>query len=164
MYKYFILIGIMSIILCIFKRWDILIIFLIIISSIYLILIYVLDQNQTHNKMINDKYCRKSDINNPMGNVLLYTNGDELEYDMCANPDIESNLRFNIYNDKKDLYMRRNNIRPFITMPTIQYPNDIQNVKNQLYNFNNASCKLDSTNCTFNENIKYHKNYFIKSK
>ena len=164
MYKYFILITIMSLILCIFKRWDILIIFLVFIGSSYLIYNYILNTHNTNIKTTNDKYCRKSDINNPMGNVLLYTTNDELEYNLCANQDIETNLRFNIYNNKKDLFLRKNNIRSFITMPNLQYPNDIQNVKNKLYFFNDASCKLNSTNCAFNENIKYHKNYFIKSK
>ena len=161
MYKYFILIAIMSIILCIFNRWDILIIFLVFISTSYLITSYIIDTNQNHNQKIDNQYCRKSDINNPMGNVLLYTHEDKLEYDICPNENIDSNLRFNIYNNSKDLFLRKNNIRPFITMPSIHHPNNIDNFKNNLYNFNDESCKLTGTNCMFNENIKYHKNYFI---
>jgi len=162
--KYFILIAIMCIILSIFRRWNSIIILLVFIGSSYMIIDKIIKTTKKHNKIIDNRYCRKSDINNPMGNVLLYTDKDELEYNMCKNQNIDSNLRFNIYNDKKDLHLRKNNIRPFITMPSILYPNDLDNVKKNLYDYNNVSCKLNATNCAYNENIKYHKNYFLDNK
>ena len=162
--KYIILIAIICIILSIFKRWNIIIILLVLIGSTYIIINKIKKTTNKHDRSIENKYCRKSDINNPMGNVLLYTDKDELEYNMCKNQNIDSNLRFNIYNDKKDLYLRKNNIRPFITMPSILHPNDLDNVKNTIYYFNDTSCKLNGTNCAFNENIKYHKNYFLDNK
>jgi len=140
-----------------------LIIFIFLLILFVLILKYfLLETKNKYNKTIKNTYCRKSDINNPMGNVLLYTQEDKLEYNICSNENIDSNLRFNIYNNSKDLFLRKNNIRPFITMPSIHHPNNIDNFKNNLYNFNDESCKLTGTNCMFNENIKYHKNYFIK--
>ena len=157
--KYSILILVLVfLILIILKSWNIIIFG----STTILFIIYLrsLLLNKK-DKFIEKMYCRKSDIHNPMGNVLLYTKEDELEYNICPNEDIESNLRFNIYNDRKDLFLRKNNIRPFITMPSVNHPNDIDNVMNKLYHFDEASCKLNGTNCTFNEDIRYHKNYFL---
>ncbi len=155
------LILILLLILIVLRSWNLLIISIIIIVSILLIKKLLIDHKIKNNMIMEKMYCRKSDINNPMGNVLLYTNQDELEYDICKNEDINNNLNFNIYNDSKDLFMRKNNIRPFITMPSKYYPNDIDNFKNNLYYLDNPTCKLNSTNCTYNEDIRYHKNYFL---
>lgn len=137
----------------------------IVFLSVILILAYLwIKLTNIANNNIEPLNCRKSDINNPMGNVLLYADKKELEYSLCKNQDIETNLRFNIYNNSKDLFLRNNNIRPFITMPSLFHPNDLENVKNTVYYFNDKSCKLNSTNCMYNENIKYHKNYFLSDK
>jgi len=94
-----------------------LIIFIFLLIFFVLILKYfLLETKNKYNKTIKNTYCRKSDINNPMGNVLLYTQEDKLEYNICSNENIDSNLRFNIYNNSKDLFLRKNNIRTFITM------------------------------------------------
>jgi hypothetical protein len=159
--KYLVLIGLILIIL---KRWNIILFVTITMIFIYVLSQILLDTKKKYDKTIEKMLCRKSDINNPMGNVLLYTEKDKLEYNLCKDQDIETKLRFNIYNDSKDLFLRKNNIRPFITMPSISHPNDIDNVKNTLYNYNSSSCKLDNTNCMYNENLKYHKNYFLSNK
>ena len=156
MYKYIILVIILLIVL---KAWNSLIFLLILFLTIYIIKNFLIKAKNN----VEEMNCRKSDIHNPMGNVLLYTKEDELEYNLCENQDIDKNLRFNIYNDKKDLFLRKNNIRPFVTMPSINYPNDIDNFKSNIYHFNKSSCKLDGTDCTYYENIKYHKNYFLSN-
>jgi hypothetical protein len=161
--KYSILILILIVlILIILKSWN-----LIIFGSILIVFVIcirsVLLNTKNNNKLMEKMYCRKSDIHNPMGNVLLYTKEEDLEYDICPNEDIEKNLRFNIYNDRKDLLLKKNNVRSFITMPSSYYPNDIDNFKNNLYFFNKSSCKLNGLNCAYNEDIKYHKNYFLSN-
>jgi hypothetical protein len=148
-------------ILIVLRSWNLVIFISITILFIIFIRSILINSNNKNNKLMEKMYCRKSDIHNPMGNVLLYTKNDELEYNICPNEDVESKLRFNVYNDRKDLFLRRNNVRPFITMPSRYHPNDINNVKNNLYNFNESSCKLNGTNCMFNEDLRYHKNYFL---
>ena len=163
--KYKILIPILIIlILLILRSWNILIFGLISVLFIIYIRSVLSNSKNKNNKLMEKMLCRKSDINNPMGNVLLYTKEDELEYNICPNENIDNNLRFNIYNNRKDLFLKKNNVRPFITMPSIYYPNDIDNVKNNLYFFNKSSCKLDGTNCMYGEDIRYHKNYFLSNK
>lgn len=159
MYKYIILIICL---LIIFNRWNFLIFLLLALLTFYIVKNVLTKAKQENNKIIENMFCRKSDIHNPMGNVLLYTKEDELEYNLCKNQDIEKNLRFNVYNNRKDLFLRKNNVRSFVTMPSLYFPNDIDNFKTNIYNFNKSSCKLDGTNCMYNENIKYHKNYFLK--
>ena len=162
--KYKILILILTIlILIILRSWNILISGIILILFIYYIKYILSNTKHKNNKLMEKMFCRKSDINNPMGNVLIYTKEDELEYNICPNENIEHNLRFNIYNNRKDLFLRKNNIRQFITMPSTYYPNDIDNVKNNLYYFNKSSCKLNGTNCMYGEDIRYHKNYFLNN-
>jgi len=113
-------------------------------------------------KPIENFKCRKSSINNPMQNALLYMSEDELDNEICneSNILIDENLRFNIYTNSNDLYMKENNIRPFITMPSTTFPNKIDNFKNNLYNFENKTCKIDSINCMHIDDVRYHKNYF----
>ena len=164
MYKYTIpIIILIIIILLILRSWNLIIFGSISILFIIYVRYLLLNTKDKHNKLMEKMYCRKSDINNPIGNVLLYTKEDELEYNICPNEDTEHNLRFNIYNDRKDLFLRKNNVRQFITMPSTYYPNDIDNVKNNLYHFDKASCKLNGTNCTYGEDIRYHKNYFLSN-
>ena len=165
MYKKYLklILVIILLILIVLRSWNLIIIGSVLLLFIINIKSLLVNKHNKHVRIMEKMYCRKSDINNPMGNVLLYTDKDELEYNICPNEDIEHNLNFNIYNDKKDLFFRRNNVRPFITKPSIYHPNDLNNVKNNLYNYNIESCKLNSTNCAFNENIKYHKSYFLSN-
>ena len=159
MYNKYVIILII-ILLIILKRLNIIILGII----IYITWLYIFNTKNKYDKIVEKMYCRKSDIHNPMGNVLLYTNENELDYNICPNQNTEKNLRFNIYNDRSDLHLIKNNVRPFITMPSLYYPNDIDNVKHNLYYFNKSSCKLNGVNCTYNEDVKYHKSYFLDNK
>jgi len=110
------------------------------------------------NKIINR--CRKSTINNPMGNPLLYTKQDDLDISLCKTDDndINSNLRYNVYNDEKDLFLKKkNNMREFITVPSQTHPNNLNAYKDYLYYFDNPTCKTDNINCMFYNDIRYHK-------
>jgi hypothetical protein len=99
--------------------------------------------------------CRKSTIDNPMGNVLLY---DDYNSKLCSKEDIDTNLNYNYYYDSTDLFLKKNNTRSYITMPSQTHPNDIDKFKKYLYNFNNPSCKYNSIDCIINNDIKYYKN------
>jgi hypothetical protein len=160
--KYFIYAGIIIGILT--QNWKLIIFFLACMIITQLVgskMIYV---KEYRKKEFDKKYnqCRKSTIDNPMGNVLLYTPNDELDQKVCKFQDkqIEKNLRFNVYNDSSDLFLKKNNVRPFITMPSQTYPNDIDKFKKYLYYFDNPTCKTDTMNCMFNEDLRYHKNDF----
>ena len=131
------------------KNWK-LIIFIFVILLIVEILGSKIITTYNHNQIkLNPARCRKSTLNNPMGNVLLYTKDNELEYSLCNNQDqqINSNLNHNIYYDSKDLFQKKNNIRPFITMPSQNHPNNIDKYKNYLYFMNNPTCKIDNIGC-----------------
>jgi hypothetical protein len=125
----------------------------------------VVDIRTKYDKVIYDadNKCRKSSINNPMGNSLLYTPVDDLNLKLCKlqEKQIDDNVKFNVYNDSSDLFLKKNNIRSFITMPSQTHPNDIDSFKNYLYNFDHQTCKVDQINCMFNEDVRYHKTDFV---
>ena len=144
----------------------------IIIMIVVLIIILSLLQTEMHNIKHEEKQlknltippnCKKSTLNNPMGNMLLYSDIDDANKNMCPNQNnlIESNLKYNVYYDSKDLFHKKNNTRPFITMPSQTHPNNIDQYKNFLYYYNNPTCKSDGVDCMFNEDLRYHKNYFL---
>jgi hypothetical protein len=125
----------------------------------------------SHIKSSNNGTCRKSTIDNPMGNVLLYTPVSEQNMSFCekSNPTnigmsgiVNTNLTHNVYFNEKDLFYKKENMRPFITMPSQTNPNNIGNFKKYLYDFNNSTCKIDQTNCMFNEDVRYHKTHFVE--
>lgn len=152
--KYCIYVIIIIIILT--KNWKLSIFFLLLGITIYIISNIIIK-----NRQIENLDCKKTTLDNPMGNLTLY---DNINKSLCNNQDnkIKSNLRYNIYYDSKDIFHRKNNTRSFITMPSQINPNDIDQFRNYLYYFDNPTCKYDSMNCMFNENLKYHKNYYYK--
>ncbi len=136
------------------QYWK-LIIVLIITFIILNILMKMMNDIKIQRELKAIPKCRKSTIDNPMGNVLL---GDKnLDEKLCPNQNINDNLTYNIYYNEEDLFKTKNNTRPFITMPSQTYPNDMEQFKKFLYNFDNPTCKLNSKNCMFNEDIRYHK-------
>ena len=121
-----------------------------------ILLLFLLFYNNYKTNIIS---CRNSTINNPLGNILLYSQLHKYDLDLCNNQDnnIENNLRYNIYNDANDIYLKNNNIRQFIHMPSQQHPNNINKFKNYLFNVDNKTCKLDNKNCVINDDIRYYK-------
>lgn len=107
--------------------------------------------------------CRKSTVDNPTGNVLLYTPQDELGQAFCPlqEKEMDKNIKYNFYFDSKDIWQKRNNMRPFITMPSQTHPNDLDKFTTYLYNFKAPTCKTNAVNCMFNEDLRYHKNTFL---
>jgi hypothetical protein len=113
------------------------------------------------NRRSNEQFnCRNTTLENPLGNILLY----DTDYDkkVCDNNEkIQNNLDYNVYYNSKDLFKKENNLRrQFIFMPSQTVPNDIQKFKENLYQFSNDTCKINSKNCMYNEDIRYHKKYF----
>ena len=145
---------------------------LMILILVYLILIQLIKSKMSIVKKKSDNLisknlnkCNKTTINNPMGNSLLYTSINKLNQQLCNNQDkqIDVNLKYNIYYDSKDLFLKNNNTRPFITMPSQMHPNNIDKYKKYIYYLDNPSCKLNQQNCMYNEDIRYHKtNYLTK--
>jgi len=160
--KYFIYAGI--IIGFLTQSWNLVIFFLVCLVITQIISSKMISIKNTNNDFHQQTYnkCRKSTIDNPMGNALLYTPVDELDQKVCRFQDkkMEENLRFNVYNDSSDLFLKKNNIRPFITMPSQTHPNDIDKFKKYLYYFDNPTCKFDGMNCMYNEDLRYHKTDF----
>lgn len=116
---------------------------------------------EQHTNTINA--CRKSTIDNPTGNVLLYTPQEELNQSFCPlqEKEMDKNIKYNFYFDSKDIWQKKNNMRPFITMPSQSHPNDLDNFTTYLYNFKTPACKTNAVNCMFNEDLRYHKNTFL---
>lgn len=113
---------------------------------------------ETYNKNI----CRKTTIDNPMGNPLLYTPQSELDLKLCKYQDkkIEDNLNHNIYYDSGDLFRKKQNTRSFYTQPSQTHPNDIDEYKKYLYYFDNPTCKVDGKDCVNYVDVRYHKTNF----
>lgn len=149
------------IILLVTQKWKIVIIISIIMMTIEIIGNKLIKTNSsdkdTKDKITNK--CRKSTINNPLGNPLLYTRQEDLSISLCKDDiNIDSNLRYNVYNDEKDLFLKKkNNMREFITMPSQTHPNNIDAFTDYIYYFDNPTCKTDSINCMMYEDIRYHK-------
>ena len=96
--------------------------------------------------------CRKSTINNPMSNILNTMDEQQLDMNICnenINNDklIEDNLTYNLYSYSTDLYDRKTNKNKFISINNNNYPNNITDYKQFLYNFNDNNCKVDSMMC-----------------
>jgi hypothetical protein len=160
--KYFIYAGLIIGILT--QSWNLIIFFLVCLVLTQIIGSKMLSIKDFIKKKHNDKFgrCRKSTIENPMGNLLLYTPVKDMDNKICRFQDkqIDSNLKYNVYYDSKDLFLKKNNIRPFITMPSQTHPNDIDKFKKYLYYFDNPTCKFNGMNCMFNEDLRYHKTDF----
>jgi hypothetical protein len=160
--KYFTYVGIIIGILT--QSWKLIIFFLVCLILTQIIGSKMSSIKQIRKKEYQNKYaqCRKSTINNPMGNVLLSTPDADLDNKICRFQDkeIDTNLKYNVYYDSNDLFLKKNNIRPFITMPSQTHPNDINQFKKYLYFFDNPTCKTDSMKCMFNEDLRYHKTDF----
>jgi len=127
--------------------------YILIILILLFVFLYIFYKNDKKSNV-----CRKSTINNPFGNLLLYSQFDKYENDLCPNQhqNIDKNIRFNIYNDSNDIYLKKNIIRYFRQMPSQIHPNNINNFTKYLFNFNNKICKSDN-NCLVNDDLRYHK-------
>jgi hypothetical protein len=140
-----------------------------VVIIIFIIIFQIISKKSinVNNEMIEKNHinhkCRKSTVDNPMGNVLLYTPINELNYKACPDQtdNMDKNIKNNIYFDSKDLFLKKNNIRPFITMPSQVHPNDINAYKTYLYNFEAPTCKTNGLNCMFTNDLRYNKNSFL---
>jgi len=148
------------------KKYKLVIFFMVCLLFVQIIGSNIISTKKKDDEIVEKKenICRKSTINNPMGNSLLYTPENELDQKLCRfqEKEIDKNLKYNVYYDSKDLFLKKNNIRPFITMPSQTHPNDIDRYKRYIYYFDNPTCKFDAMNCMFNEDIRYHKTNYLE--
>ena len=104
--------------------------------------------------------CKKSTLNNPMGNI---DSKENLKKEFCPLQEnkMENNIKYNFYFNSNDLFEKENVTRPFITMPSQTHPNNLNNFTSYLYNFDALTCKTNSINCMFNNDLRYNKNTFL---
>ena len=144
------------------QNWKLIIFLIVILIALEIYMNQMINIDVKQN--LKPNMCRKSTIDNPMGNVLL---GDKnLDEKLCRNlknQNIDDNLNYNIYYNEADTFKMKNNKRPFITMPSQTQPNDIGEFKKYLFNFDNPICKLDNLDCMYNNDVRYHKTDFIGS-
>jgi len=145
------------------KNWNLVITLLVIAIIIEVSGSALIEKKIIFDAQKNYKPCRKSTVENPMANVLLYTDIDKMNQDVChlQHDKIDKNLRYNVYYDSKDLFLKKQNLRSFITMPSDTHPNNFDQFKKYIYHLDNPTCKTDATNCMFNEDLRYHKSYFM---
>ena len=139
------------------QNWKLIILLVVVLIVLEIYMNQMININK--EKIHKPEICRKSTIDNPMGNVLLGDNN--LDEKLCKNQKIDNNLNYNVYYNENDIFKTNNYLRPFITMPSQTHPNDIGQFKKYLYNFDNPTCKLNNLNCMYNEDIKYHKTDYI---
>ena len=123
----------------------------------------ILLNNINNNNIIKDEQkCRKSTINNPMSNILTTMNPDELAIQACdekinTSELIDNNLNYNYYINAKKIFSKKNNYLNFIQLNNTKYPNDIKNIRNYLYDFNENNCKNNSNKCTAWNDVKFYR-------
>jgi len=140
------------IIIFIFMQKNKFVVFL--LTVVFLLYVFIiLFNNKTNN------HCRYSTINNPFGNILLYSQLNKYDNKLCPKQKniIHNNLKYNIYNDASDIFQTKNNIRSFYPMPSQSHPNNINNFTSFLYNFNNKTCKENNNECLLYSDIRYNK-------
>jgi hypothetical protein len=145
---YSVIIGILT------NNWK-----LIVVIAVFLVLYNLFIYNAKKLQVNEPIKCREKTLDNPMGNILYYTKDEEMDYKVCDNN--KELLDYNFYYDSNDLYKTKISKRQFITMPSQQFPNDIDKFKKYVYYFDNPTCKMDNNNCMFNEDIRYHKTDFL---
>ena len=99
--------------------------------------------------------CKKSTIDNPFKNYLLY-NTDEIDDKNCNIKDNKEryNYELNLYKNLDDLYDMDNSYRHFYTMPITNTINNIEEYGNWLYK-KEGSCKIDGLNCLNFVDLRY---------
>jgi len=118
------------------------------------------NENQKNNKInIINKYksCRRSTINNPMSNILIMDEKNDLI--ACSDdPDekININLYWEFYEDENDINAKKK-LRNFITMPITSHPNKRDDFLNFLYRDKSVSCKYEGIGCEQYRELKYNK-------
>ena len=125
------------------------------------ILGYIYDKEYIKDKKINlinqYKSCRRSTINNPMSNILMMDDKNNLI--ACsdeAEEKKEMNLYWEFYEDENDINAKKN-LRNFITMPITSHPNKRNDFLNFLYGNNKAYCKYEGIGCEEYRELKYNK-------
>jgi len=109
--------------------------------------------------------CRKSTINNPMGNILITTDNKDLNIPACNDTIntkslIEDNLNYNTYKNIK----YNNTVDRYIKVLDTKYPNNMEDYLNFLYKINTNTCRLNNQNCGKWYDIKNNTDNILKYK
>jgi len=155
-----------SIILLLFGRINLMIYMMIIVIIIYVIGNQMIDTvtDVNNEKYENNVICRKSTIDNPMANILLYMTDHDMDLKKCNNiRDEDDKLEYNVYHDSRDVFNKKNSMRPFITMPSQIYPNDRTNFLKYIYNIR-SECKMEGKECAYYDDARYTKNEYNEHK
>jgi len=103
---------------------------------IMIIIYYVVEEK-------NEEKCYKSTIANPAMNVTYIDHIKNPErYKACKDID-KDNLRYNLYENEKDLFITRNQERIFYTQPITTIVNDQNGYLDFVYDGNRKTCKED---------------------
>ena len=118
-------------------------------------------QNEEKEKKISKikehLQCRRSTINNPMGNLLPLEKDANIE--ACIDEPqekIDNNLYWEFYEDENDI-SAKTRLRNFITMPITSIINNRKEFINFAYGDNMSKCKYDGVRCERLRDIRYSK-------
>lgn len=101
--------------------------------------------------------CRRSTINNPMGNLMPLD--EEPNIEACLDEPqekIDNNLYYEFYEDEDDL-TAKTRLRSFITMPVTSLIGDRKSFLEFAYGENMSRCKHDGVRCERSRDIRYSK-------
>lgn len=114
---------------------------------------YDSELNRDNKKILKEKKCTKSSINNPFMNINIISDdpAKTVACDTWNNQEeskkVEDNFNYNLYRDVSDLYGKNNSQRQFYTMPSTTLPNDQTAFAKWCYS-TGPTCKEKSINCT----------------
>lgn len=149
-----------QIINCLFRFSIILIIIFISIKSYFLwyfvplFIIFISTFAGGKDIEIKETNCRKSNLNNPYMNPLLFESNNNKKPCEHSKEDIESKYDFNLYKNAYDFFDKYSLERQFYTMPNTSLAPQFSKFSKWLYN--SSSCKYDRERCLLYEDERYH--------
>jgi hypothetical protein len=115
------------------------------------------DKEDKIKKIKTHLQCRRSTINNPMGNLMPLDEDPTMEACMDDPQEkIDNNLYYNFYEDENDL-KAKTRLRNFITMPVSSILGNRNSFLKFAYGDNMSRCKYDGVRCERARDIRYSK-------
>lgn len=154
--RYWMISGIIFLIFSSYK-WAYICLIGFILTTIFGYLYYKKEDTKDKiKKMRKYNSCRRTTINNPMGNVLPLDENPHLE--ACnddTKEDIEDNLFFEYYEDENDLVGRKKQ-KNFITMPITSIVNKREKFLNFMYR-PKQMCRSNGIGCEKFRDLRYNR-------
>jgi hypothetical protein len=104
---------------------------------VIMIIIYYVVKDEKEEK------CYRSTINNPVMNVTYIDHIKNPDREKACNEIDKDNIRYNLYENEKDIFMSRNQERIFYTQPITTLVNDQNKYLDFLYDSERKTCKGD---------------------